>query len=54
MAEVPLRTGEEVDFDLFGPEPDGQATFPVGPQLPSAAAGSLTQVQTQVQPRFRF
>ena len=47
MAEVPLPTGdEEVDFDLFGPGPgpDGQTTSPVGPQLPSAAAGSAQPV----------
>ena len=47
MAEVPLPAGEEeVDFDLFGPGlgPDGQATSPVHPQLPSAAAGSAQPV----------
>ena len=43
MADVthaPLE--EEVDFDLFGPGPgqDGQAAFFIGPQQPSAAAGS--------------
>ena len=47
MADVPLPAGdEEVDFDLFGPGPGqaGQAATPVGPQLPSAAAGSAQQM----------
>ena len=40
------RRETKVDFDLFGPGPgpDGQTTFPVGPQLPSAAAGSAQPV----------
>ena len=46
MADVPLPpAGEEIDFDLFGPGPgqDGQAASFVGPQQPSAAAGSSQQ-----------